>query len=108
MFQFYLSHLHQILPGASEAEWDRAYRLLSSMHYSMGVSFAAGRPVSVRFWDCGFERKSFCIVPEPAPRFRYTDDRFLRACGISTADGTTIKLKSAARPDPLPIRDPSI
>lgn len=85
MFQFYLSHLHRIPPGASEAEWDHGYQTLSSMHFAMGISFERGKPASVRFWDCGYRQASFCLLPEREPAFEYTDDRFLKACGVKPA-----------------------
>jgi hypothetical protein len=87
MFQLQLSHLKQrLLQGSTDGDWLHLYRLLSSMHYSLWVSYETGRPTAISFSGCGFEQASMCIVPEPTTSFTYTDDRFLRACGVRTAD----------------------
>jgi hypothetical protein len=86
VFLLQLSHFKQwIVRGATDTEWERLTRLLAGMHWSVQVSYADGKPVAVRWYDChdcGFRQPSLCIVPEPTPRFAYTDAQFLRACGV--------------------------
>ena len=86
MFFLQLSRFkHWLMRGPTDAEWTRISRTLAGMHWSAHISYADGKPVAVRWHDCGFEQPSLCIVPESAS-FAYTDDRFLRACGVGTAD----------------------
>jgi hypothetical protein len=71
---------------------------LADMHWSMSVSCQYGRPVEVRWHNCGVDRASLCLLPErPTTSFTYgiperhrdpvpEDVKFLRACGIRPAD----------------------
>jgi hypothetical protein len=84
----------RLLRGASDAEQAHIYRILSSMHWSVQLSYVSGLLVAVRWHSCGFERSSLCLLPdEPTTRFAYArpedhrdampaDERFLRACGV--------------------------
>ncbi|HXM22450.1 MAG TPA: hypothetical protein VN948_14435 [Terriglobales bacterium] len=98
MFLFQLLQFKQwLLRGATDAEQERITRTLAGMHWSAQVSYKDGRPVGVRWHDCGFEQASLCAVPEPTTRFAYTrpedrrdpvpaDIRFLQACGVRPDD----------------------
>jgi hypothetical protein len=68
------------------------------MHWSVSVSYQYGRPLEVRWQDCGFERSSLCLLTE-RPTTNFTDarpedcrdpvpeeERFLRACGVRPPD----------------------
>jgi hypothetical protein len=67
-------------------------------NWSVNVSYENGKPVEVRWHDCGFDRPSLCLLPdEPTTNFKYTrreghrdpvpaDERFLRACGVRPPD----------------------
>ena len=82
-----------LLRGPTDAEQERISRTLAGMHWSAHISYADGKPVAVRWHDCGFEQASLCMVPEPTTSFAYArpedhrdplpaDERFLRACGV--------------------------
>ncbi len=87
MFLLQLSHFKRwLLRGPTDAEQERISRTLAGMHWSAHISYADSKPVAVRWHDCGFEQASLCIVPEPTASFGYTDDRFLRACGVRPSE----------------------
>ena len=99
MFFLQLSQFKRwLMRGPTDAEQERISRALAGMHWSVRVSHENGRPVAVRWHDCGFDRVSLCLLPdEPTTRFAYArpedsrdpvpaDERFLRACGVRTAD----------------------
>jgi hypothetical protein len=82
-----------LLRGPTDAEQERINRTLAGMHWSAHISYEGGKPVAVRWHDCGFEQASLCMVPEPTASFEYArpedhrdpvpaDERFLRACGV--------------------------
>ena len=74
-----------LLRGPTDEEWERVWRTLSGMHWSARISYHGRIPVAVEWIDCGHEQASLCMMPLPEPSiFGYSDDRFLRACGIST------------------------
>jgi hypothetical protein len=89
---------HWLMRGPTDAEWTRIFRALADMHWSTSVSYQYGRPVEVRWHDCGTGRASLCLLPEkPTTSFTYgiperhrdpvpEDVKFLRACGIRPAD----------------------
>jgi hypothetical protein len=89
---------HWLMRGPTDAEWARIFGALSDMHWSVSVSYQYGRPVEVRWHDCGFERSSLSLLPErPTTNFKYgsperhrdpvpADEGFLRACGIRPPD----------------------
>ena len=86
MFLLQLSHFKQwLLRGPTDEEWERVWRTLSGMHWSARISYHGRIPVAVEWIDCGHEQASLCMLPLPEPSiFGYSDDLFLRACGIST------------------------
>ena len=99
MFLLQLSHFKNwLMRGPTDAEWARIFGALSDMHWSVSVSYQYGRPVGVRWHDCGFDRSSLCLLPERlTTNFTYTrpadnrdpmraDQRFLRACGVRPPD----------------------
>ena len=87
MFLVQLSHFKRwLLRGPTDEELERrVWRTLSGMHWSARISYHGRIPVAVEWIDCGHEQASLCMLPLPEPSiFGYSDDRFLRACGIST------------------------
>jgi hypothetical protein len=80
-----LSHFKRwLLRGPTDEEWERVWRTLSGMHWSARISYHGRIPVAVEWIDRGHEQASLCMLPLPEPSiFGYSDDRFLRACGIS-------------------------
>jgi hypothetical protein len=96
MFFLHLSIFKKwLLRGSTYVEQECISRRLAGMHWSVSVSYENGKPVAVRWHDCGFKQSSLSIVPEPTTRSAYTrpedhrdpqpgDERFLRACGVST------------------------
>jgi hypothetical protein len=71
MFPLQLSQFKQwLMRGPTDAEWSRVYRTLAGMHWAAHVSYEGGRPIGVRWSDCGFERSSLCLLPdEPTTNF---------------------------------------
>ena len=99
MFFLQLSRFkHWLMRGPTDAEWARIFGALSDMHWSVSVSYQYGRPVEVRWHDCGFEVSSLCLLPErPTTKFTYgspeshrdpvsPDAQFLRAFGVRPPD----------------------
>jgi hypothetical protein len=96
MFFLQLSQFKQwLMRGPTDAEQTRICRTLAGMHWSVRVSHENGRPVAVRWLDCGFEQASMCLLP--TTNFAYTrpedhrdpvpaDERFLRSCGVRPPD----------------------
>jgi hypothetical protein len=89
---------HWLMRGPTDAERSRICWALAGMNWSVWVSYEYGIPVAVRWFDCGFEHASLCLLPdEPTTNFTYTrpedgrdpvraDIRFLRACGVRPPD----------------------
>jgi hypothetical protein len=76
-----------VAPGESDrCEWEHITRLLAGMYWSAGVSYEGGRLVAVCWLDCGADLRSLCLLPEPTASFEYTDEQFLRACGVRPPD----------------------
>jgi hypothetical protein len=79
-----------LLRGATDSEHERITRALAGMHWSAQISHKDGNATEVRWHDCGFEPVSLCMLPQLEPSiFGYSDDRFLRACGIRRPDDQT-------------------
>jgi hypothetical protein len=98
MFFLQLSQFKRwLLRGPTDAEQKHINRTLAGMHWSAHISYADGKAVGVRWSDCGVDRRSLRMVPEPTTRFAYArpedhrdpqpgDERFLRACGVRPLD----------------------
>jgi hypothetical protein len=99
MFFLQLSQFnHWLMRGPTDIERTLICRTLAGMHWAAHVSYKDGRPVEVQWSDCGFGRRSLCLLPdEPTANFTYTrpedgrdpvpaDIRFMRACGVRPPD----------------------
>jgi hypothetical protein len=93
-----------LMRGPTDIERTLICRTLAGMHWSAHISYEGGKAVGVRWSDCGSEQPSSCLLPdEPTPSFEYTDDRFLRACGVRTADDlASIRASISAQSHPKP------
>jgi hypothetical protein len=61
MFFLQLSQFKRwLLRGPTDAEQKRINRTLAGMHWAAHVSYADGKPVAVRWHDCGFRQPSLC------------------------------------------------